>query len=92
MAKALPKLESFLPPEARALRRMTKARYGGKDRRRKPRITIDELNRYGAEALRRHPDIPEKREDRRSTISKILDVIDIPRNVVANIIAKIAGT
>ncbi len=62
------------------------------DRRKAPRLGVGELNEFGAEALRKRlPEIT-KPEDRRPAIVKLLDVIDVPRNVVANIIAGLTGT
>ncbi|KKK84280.1 hypothetical protein LCGC14_2784940, partial [marine sediment metagenome] len=58
---------------------------------RKPRITIKELSQRGADILReRLPDL--KPEDKRSGVMKVLDVLDIPRNLIANVIARTTGT
>jgi len=62
-----------------------------KDRRQSGRITIDELNRFGADALKNHLNQTAKPEDTRPWYVRVLDAIDLPRNVVANIIADIAG-
>ncbi len=62
------------------------------DRRKAPRITIQELNQFGAEALRKRLPELQKQPDERPGIVKVLDVLDLPRNLVANAIAKISGT
>lgn len=92
MAKATD-ISRFLPPAARRLRRLTrKSAKTFADRRKRKRITIEEINKFGAQALS-----SEQREeltkapDKRSAFTKFLDIIDMPRNVVANIVAKIAG-
>lgn len=64
--------------------------YRGSDRRKSPRISIQELNEFGAEALRKRLPEIRRKVDRRPTISKVLDVIDLPRNVIANAIASLA--
>ena len=55
----------------------------------KPRISLDDLNKRGADALREHPDF--QQEDTRGGVVKVLDVADVQRNVVANAIAKAVG-
>ena len=62
----------------------------GIDKRRRPRIGIDELNRRGIEAVR-EAGVPFKPDDRRSAIEKPLDWIDVPRSAVAHVIARVAG-
>lgn len=49
------------------------------------RLTIQQINAMGAEELKQNLQAVVEREDRRPAIVKVLDLIDIPRNVVANI-------
>ena len=63
----------------------------GKSRRKLPRISIDELNREGIAALRKRPGMLRRFKDRRSAFQKALDWIDLPRNVVAQAVAKVSG-
>ena len=64
--------------------------YGGPDRREKKRITIEELNREGIEALRTRPELLEPK-DERTAFETVLDWLDVPRNIVAHGIARLAG-
>jgi len=89
-ASGLPKLPGLVPKR--------RPRRGGldysydprKDRRKRPRVSIEELSERGAEALKeRLPDI--EHQKRRSGVTKVLDILDLPRNVVANVIAGLAG-
>ncbi|MFW6106922.1 MAG: hypothetical protein ACOC8H_02055, partial [bacterium] len=75
----LPKLPSFGETDR-----------SGRDKRTKPRITIHEINKMGADAIKDYPEIASIRDDR-ATFEKVLDWIDLPRNVVANVIGEIAG-
>jgi hypothetical protein len=84
MAKTL---DSFLPPSVRKLQRA----YGGAKTKRKPRVTLDELNRGGVEAFRDKGDEIAVPEDKRPGYVKVLDVLDVPGNAVRNVIADIAG-
>jgi len=62
-----------------------------KDRRSNGRITLDELNRSGAGILREKFDEVKERPDNRPTVVKVLDIIDFPRNVIANAIGSLVG-
>lgn len=60
------------------------------ERRKQKRVSIEELTERGAEVLReRAPELP--KIDKRSLFTKVTDLLDIPRNVIANAIASIAG-
>lgn len=60
------------------------------ERRKHKRVTIDELTQRGTEVLKeRAPDLP--KTDERSMFTKVLDVLDVPRNIIANAIAAAAG-
>lgn len=60
------------------------------ERRGQKRISIEELSQRGVDVLKeRAPDL--LKADRRSLFTKVTDVLDIPRNLVANAIASIAG-
>ena len=66
----------------------------GRAARRKPRVSIDELNTMGVDALKeKYPDLPDRIQDTdpRTGFEKVLDWIDLPRNAVANVIGSIAG-
>jgi len=58
-----------------------------KDRRRRQRIGIEALNRMGEEELRKHPSL----RDRKSWWEHPLDWIDLPRNLIGNIIGGLVG-
>ncbi|MCK4627328.1 MAG: hypothetical protein KAV00_18595, partial [Phycisphaerae bacterium] len=60
------------------------------ERRKRKRITIQELSEKGVEILKeRAPDLP--RMDKRSLFTKVTDILDIPRNAIANAIAAASG-
>lgn len=61
-----------------------------RENRRLPRLSIDEINARGIEAVR-EAGIPFKPSDRRSAFEKVLDWIDVPRAAVAQVIARVAG-
>ena len=62
------------------------------DRRKRKRITIDELNRFGAAALSSKDRAELLAEpDKRGAWTKFIDLVDVPRNTVANIIGKMVG-
>lgn len=82
-------LTKFLPPVARELVRKRQAE--GKERRKRKRISIEELNQMSEEDLAKLGKDIEKAHDPRSTFTKVLDVIDVPRNAVANVIGSLAG-
>ena len=95
-------INSMLPPEIRKLRRMRQqasaqaaipAGAKGKDRRVRPRITIDELNKGGIEALKAKGITPDRVQDPdpRSGFEVVLDWVDLPRNLVAQVVGKVAG-
>ena len=70
----------------------------GKNKRRRPRLSIQELNARGVDAVReKWPELEGakrglRREiDKRSSLEKVFDFIDVPRNIVANIIGGLAG-
>lgn len=77
-------IKRYLPKSLRGV-------YAGPDRRKSKRISIQALNEFGAEALRKRLPEIQRREDRRPTIVKVLDVLDLPRNAIANIIGSLAG-
>lgn len=85
-------IASLLPRELRTpSRRSFSVKETGKNKRKKPRITIEELNKRGIEAIDElRPDVL-KDPDRRSTFEKVLDWIDLPRNVVGNVIGEMTG-
>ncbi len=92
MAQSL--IEKYLPREyvARKRRREKRAKaLAGPDRRKAKRITVQELNQIGAEQFKTHYKEVMRKEDRRPAIMKILDILDIPRNIIANVIGSIAG-
>ncbi len=61
-----------------------------KDRRKRKRVSIEELTHRGAEVLKeRAPDLP--KTDKKSMFVKVMDVLDLPRNAIANAIATAAG-
>ncbi len=71
--------------------RRKKAAFKGPDRRKSKRITLAELNEFGAGALRERISEITKKPDRRPAWVRVLDVLDIPRNVIANVIGSAAG-
>jgi len=61
-------------------------KFSGPDRRKKARLSTDELNRLGLDAPGlKDSDLPNA--DARSAFTKVLDVLDIPRNAVFNAIS-----
>lgn len=87
-------LGRLLPPELRRLRKQRESlARGGRENRKKPRITIHELNRMGVAALKQKGVTVEqiKRPDTRGGFEKVLDWLDLPRNMVAQIVGRIAG-
>lgn len=86
-------ISRFLPPEARKLRRLTARRTKQfADRRKRKRITIEEINTFGVKKLSSEQrEAITKAPDKRSAFTKFLDIIDVPRNTVANIIGSITG-
>ena len=62
-----------------------------KERRTNPRITIQELNAAGAEALKQRVKAVTKPEDRRPIWVRVFDALDLPRNIIGNVIGSIAG-
>ncbi len=85
---AIPKLPGL--PKLKLDGTPAKSSYGGQDRRKKKRVTVDQLNKIGVEALDLKPEDLEPK-DRRSGITKVLDVIDLPRNVIGNLVGALAG-
>ena len=61
------------------------------DRRKSGRITLEDLNRFGAEALKKRFAEVTKPPDRRPGYMKVLDILDVPRNTIANMLANISG-
>jgi hypothetical protein len=57
----------------------------------KPRLSIADLNAMGAEAVKGHLSEVMDPEDTRPALVKALDVIDVPRNLVANAIGALTG-
>ena len=82
---AIPKL-SKLP----SLGGRKKSDYAGQERRRKKRISVEELNRVGVDVLDLKPEDLEGK-DRRSALTKVLDVLDLPRNLIGNLAGSLAG-
>lgn len=69
---------------------MPKGTYAGTDRRKKARLSAEDLNRMGLDA----PGLKDSDltgADRRSSFTKVIDVLDLPRNAVFNIIAELGG-
>ncbi|HUT60491.1 MAG TPA: hypothetical protein VNA25_21820, partial [Phycisphaerae bacterium] len=73
-------------------------RPGGKENRRRPRITIEELNTRGIEAIReKWPELAQAKRglsesvEKRTALEKFFDWIDLPRNAVANVIGSLVG-
>lgn len=96
LTPALPKLPSIPTFGGRRKReeqprpKVAKALRLGTERRKRPRITIEELSTKGAAALKERGFQPGKL-DRRSAITKVLDLIDVPRNVIANAVGRVVG-
>lgn len=87
MEMSLPKLPSLSLNQPVVSRKTPKK----KDRRRKPRFSVEELNQLGLEEIQqRAPDIA-KDVDTRSSIVKVFDWLDLPRNIVAQAVAAVAG-
>jgi len=97
-------LTRFLPPIARQLARRRAAREKlakkkqdrkptatGRDRRKRPRITIDQLNKLSEKELRELGEKAKEKKDVRPTYVKALDWLDVPRNAVFNVIGGLAG-
>lgn len=82
-------LTKLLPPIARQLAKRREA--AGKDKRQFQRIKIDELNEMSESDLRERLKEFKKHKDRRPTYVKVLDWIDVPRNLIANAIASVVG-
>ena len=85
-------LGALLPPEVRRLQKAARPLVG-RDKRKKPRITIQELNRMGVAALKQKGVTVEqiKRPDTRGGFEKVLDWLDLPRNLVAQAVGRLAG-
>lgn len=58
------------------------------ERRKRKRVSIEELSARGADAI---PKQETKRLDRRSSVTRVLDLIDVPRNIIANVIGSLVG-
>ncbi|MDD4890537.1 MAG: hypothetical protein PHU85_11485 [Phycisphaerae bacterium] len=58
---------------------------------RQQKVTLHELQQRGSDVLRERIGELPKRDDR-GTITRVLDVLDVPRNAVANAIANLTGT
>ena len=66
----------------------------GSNKRKRPRVGIDELNTMGVAAVKaKYPNLPDQIQDTdpRSGFEKVLDWIDVPRNLVGNAIGYLAG-
>lgn len=66
----------------------------GSNKRRRPRVGIDELNAMGVDAVKaKYPNLPDQIQDTdpRTGFEKVLDWIDVPRNLVGNAIGYLAG-
>ena len=84
----LPKMPK-MPTVEDALKRL-RPKGVGAERRGRKRIGVAELNRLGFDGLGlTKADL--ERPDRRGTFTRIMDVLDIPRNAVANVIGSMAG-
>ncbi|HUU93183.1 MAG TPA: hypothetical protein VM238_18470 [Phycisphaerae bacterium] len=81
---ALPKLKL---PKLPKLAAMAKTAYAGADRRKGPRLSIDEINRMGMEELKKHPTLRSKKK----WWDYPLDLLDLPRNLVAQAVGEVAG-
>ena len=98
---ALPRLPSLgaAGPATQPAFKMPKMAKGGIENRRKPRITIGELNQRGVAAIQeQYPDLPQRIKQfqaepaqERTAFEKVLDWVDLPRNLVGNVIGKLAG-
>jgi len=80
----IPKIPGL--PKVRADGTISYGGYTGPDRRKNKRISLEELNERGPSAL---ADIPNL--DDRGALTKVLDIIDVPRNVVGQGLAKLVG-
>ena len=60
--------------------------YQGPEKRKNPRISVDDLNKYGVDGVGITPADLTPPDDR-NPIVKVLDILDVPRNVIANGIA-----
>jgi len=68
----------------------TKPSKAQKERRKRKRVSVDDLNRIGVKGLDLQPgDL--KTPDRRSAFTRLMDAIDVPRNIVGNIIGSMTG-
>jgi hypothetical protein len=87
----LPKLPSMQPKRRRPPKpRLDYSIDLETERRKRPRVSLDELNQRGAEVLKeRMPELDG--QDNRSAITKVMDVLDVPRNFVANLAAGASG-
>jgi hypothetical protein len=61
------------------------------ERRGSQRISIEEINKTGGDAFTRAALDAKKSKDRRAWWEKVLDAIDLPRNLIAQTVADIAG-
>jgi len=61
------------------------------ERRSSGRISIEEINQLGADQFTKKVLAGKKPKDRRAWWEKLLDIVDLPRNLVAQTVADIAG-
>ena len=81
MARSLTSLPKVPTAESMLKRIRRRAGIPQVERRKKQRLTIEQINAMGEPELRKHLEAIKKPKDKRSTFVKVLDVIDIPRNV-----------
>jgi len=91
-------LDSLLPDDIRKQLRMTKKLMAGTNppkailnKRKQPRLSIDTINQMGGDEFKRRAGEALKTRDERPAYVRVLDVLDLPRNVVGNVIGSIAG-
>lgn len=86
-------LEPLFPKRQRKRPRAPRPEYSidiKAQRAKRPRVTIQELAERGESILKeRAPDLP--RTDKRGLFTKVIDILDIPRNLIANAVGGLLG-